>query len=94
MKVYELTGPRGVTTTGAQSAVDMTNPEGRDEFLLTIELTSTGTVSIEGRIDQGGSWIVIAGPYTADTIVPIAFVPSIRANIAANGSGMLIKAAV
>jgi hypothetical protein len=84
-RVYRLANTTG---TGAQEPVYFADQRNRDEALLQIEFASTGSVTIEGRINPEMSWITIAGPYTQDTIVPIAWVPTMRVNIASNGSGI------
>jgi len=89
-RVYQLAKTTG---TGAQAAVDLSAQVDRDETVLQVEFSTTGAVSIEGRIDGDMSWIVIAGPYSSDTLVPIAFVPSMRANIASNGGTITVKLA-
>jgi hypothetical protein len=91
MRVYDLANTTG---TGNQTAADLSTQADRDEALLQIEFATTGSVTVEGRIDSSMSWITIAGPYTADTIVPVAFVPSMRLAISANGSGIVAKVAV
>lgn len=89
-RVYQLCKTTG---TGNQTAVDFTSQVERDEALLQIEFSSTGSVTIEGRIDSDMSWITIAGPYTANTIVPIAWVPTMRVAVASNAGTITAKLA-
>ena len=91
MRVIDLAN---TTETGNQAAKSLSSQTGRDEALLQIEFATTGSATVEGRIDSSLSFITIAGPYTSDTIVPIAFVPEMRLAISANGSGIVAKVAV
>lgn len=90
-RVYDLARTTG---TGNQPAVDFAQQVDRDEALLQINFSSTGSVTIEGRIDSDMSWITIAGPYTTNTIAPIAWVPTMRVAVASNAGTIIVKLAV
>lgn len=71
----------GVTTTGAQAAKTpkMHTPEG----VVQVDMSSTGSVTIEGRLRSDLDWQEIAS-FSAAGLKVIAITPEMRANIASN----------
>lgn len=93
MIAYDLAN--AVATTSTQTMKELSaSPTGRDQALLQIEFTSTGSVTIEGRVDPDMSWLTIGGPYTVDMIDTIQFVPQMRLNIASNAGAITAKVVV
>lgn len=82
------------STTGTKPTAGVsTDRISSPEMTLQLEMTAAGSVTLEGRIGPDYSWLTIAGPYTASTIIPLATCPYLRLNIASN-SGLITAGVV
>lgn len=85
MKYKTLLG--GVSANGSGTAVELPRRgQGQDEALVQVEITGTATVAIEGRLNDSLSWVSLTS-VSANGLVPVAFVPHLRATVSGYSSG-------
>lgn len=85
MKVQQLLN--AVAATGAGTAYTLPVPININKLISQIEITTTATVVIEGRLHDDAPWVQLFTPVTADSINDLPLVRQIRANVTAFTAG-------
>ena len=69
----------GVTTNVTGATFHIPSSNDREECLVQIDISSTITVVVNGRVNSSAAWVEVIPAKTASEIVPIAWVPELQA---------------
>jgi len=72
--------------TGASVSIPKQNRDGSDNMVVAVEIETTGTVTLEGRLTARHSFVELATAINASGIVEVPYVPFIRAVVSASPS--------
>jgi hypothetical protein len=79
MKTYQFANALAATAAGAAVTID--NADGIRSGILQVEITTTASVHLQGRIDDTFSWVNVTDtPLTASGAVSVALFPNMRLN--------------